>query len=153
LKNKLIKDKYTLTNRIAFYKYINNLLVGINGDECLKPKVFGKIKGYTINNKINLYKKIGSESAFGVIYLTSIVNSFGGFTIASKVMPNNEDNINEIKIMTFLRDEVLLKKRSKHFVFMYKHAICNKIPFDNNHMIVCVNELAHGDLDMLMTDE
>jgi len=153
LKNKLIKDKYTLTNRIAFYKYINNLLVDINGDECLESKVFKSKKGYTINNKINLYKKIGTESAYGVIYLTSIVNSFGGFTIASKVMPNNEDNINEIKIMTFLRDKVLLKNRSKHFVFMYKYAICNKKPFDDKTRIVCVNELAHGDLKTLMTNE
>jgi len=153
LRNKLIKDKYTLDNRVAFYKYIKKLLVDINGDECLEPKVFNIKKGYTINNKINLYKKIGTESAYGVIYLTSIVNSFGGFTIASKVMPNNEDNIKEIKIMKFLRDEVLIKKRSKHFVFMYKDAICNKIPFDNNHRIVCVNELAHGDLKTLMTNE
>jgi len=153
LKNKLIKDKYTLDNRVAFYKYINNLLVDINGDECLESKVFKSKNGYTINNKINLYKKIGTESAFGVIYLTSIVNSFGGFTIASKVMPNNGDNIEEINIMKLLRDEVLLKKRSKHFIFMYKHAICNKIPFDNKHRIVCVNELAHGDLKTLMTDD
>jgi len=153
LKNKLIKDKYTLNNRIAFYKYIKNLLVDINGDECLESKVFKSRKGYTINNKINLYKKIGTESAFGVIYLTSIVNSFGGFTIASKVMPNNEDNANEIKIMTFLRDKVLLKNRSKHFVFMYKHVICNKRLFDDKHRIVCVNELAHGDLKMLMENE
>ena len=153
LKNKLIKDKYTLDNRLAFYKYINNLLVDINGNECLESKVFKSKKGYTINNKINLYKKIGTESAYGVIYLTSIVNSFGGFTIASKVMPNNEDNINEIKIMTFLRDKVLLKNRSKHFVFMYKYAICNKKPFDDKTRIVCVNELAHGDLKTLMTNE
>jgi len=153
LKNKLIKDKYTLTNRIAFYKYINNLLVDINGDECLKSKVFKSRKGYTINNKINLYKKIGSESSCGAIYLTSIVNSFGGFTIASKVMPNNHDNANEIKIMIFLRDKILLKNRSKHFVFMYKHAICNKKPFDDKHRIVCVNELAHGDIRTLMENE
>ena len=55
-------------------------------------------------------------------------------------MPNNGYNIEEINIMKFLRDEVLLKKRSMHFIFMYKHAICNKIPFDNKHRIVCVND-------------
>jgi hypothetical protein len=153
LRNKLIKDKYTLDNRVSFYKYINNLLVDINGDECLKSKVFKRKKGYTINNKINLYKKIGTESAYGVIYLTSIVNSFGGFTIASKVMPNNEDNINEIKIMKFITDKIILKKKSKHFVFMYKHAICNKLPFVDKRRIVCINELAHGDLKTLMETE
>jgi hypothetical protein len=151
LRNKLIKDKYTLNNRIAFYKYINKMIVDINGDECLETKVFKSRKGYTINNKINLYKKIGTESAYGVIYLTSIVNSFGGFTIASKVMPNNANNIKEIKLMKYVNDEILLKNKSRHFVFMYKHAICNKIPFDDKHRIVCVNELAHGDLKMLMT--
>jgi len=153
LKNKLIKDKYTLTNRIAFYKYIKTLLVDINGNECLESKVFKSKKGYTINNKINLYKQIGTESAYGVIYLTSIVNSFGGFTIAAKVMPDNQDNINEIKIMKYITEEVLSKNRSKHFAFMYKHAICNKKPFDDKHRIVCVNELAHGDIKTLMTNE
>jgi hypothetical protein len=127
------------------------MIVDINGDECLETKVFKSRKGYTINNKINLYKKIGTESAYGVIYLTSIVNSFGGFTIASKVMPNNANNIKEIKLMKYVNDEILLKNKSRHFVFMYKHAICNKIPFDDKHRMVCVNELAHGDLKMLMT--
>jgi hypothetical protein len=153
LKNKLIKDKYTLDNRIAFYNYISNILSDINGNECLKPKVFGKIKGYTINNKINLYKKIGTESAFGVIYLTSIVNSFGGFTIASKVMPDTNNNTKEIQIMKYITEEIILKKRSRHFVLMYKHAICNKVPFVNKRRIVCVNELAHGDLKTLMENE
>ena len=153
LRNKLIKDKYTLDNRVSFYKYINNLLLDINGDECLESKVFKSKKGYTITNKINLYKKIGTESAYGVIYLTSIVNSFGGFTIAAKVMPDNQDNINEIKIMKYITEEVLSKNRSKHFAFMYKHAICNKKPFDDKHRIVCVNELAHGDIKTLMTNE
>jgi len=152
-KNKLIKDKYTLDNRVAFYNYINNLLVDINGDECLESKVFKSRKGFTINNKINLYKKIGTESAFGVIYLTSIVNSFGGFTIASKVMNDDFSNTNEIKIMKFITDEIILKKRSRHFVLMYKHAICKKIPFDDKYRIVCVNELAHGDLKTLMENE
>jgi len=151
LRNKLIKDKYTLNNRIAFYKYINKMIVDINGDECLETKVFKSRKGYTINNKINLYKKIGTDSAYGVIYLTSIVNSFGGFTIASKVMPNNQDNIKEIEIMKYINDEILLKKKSRHFVFMYKHVVCNEQHFENKHRIVCVNELAHGDLKMLMT--
>ena len=153
LKNKLIKYKYTLDNRIAFYNYISNILSDINGNECLKPKVFGKIKGYTINNKINLYKKIGTESAFGVIYLTSIVNSFGGFTIASKVMPDTNNNTKEIQIMKYITEEIILKKRSRHFVLMYKHAICNKVPFVNKRRIVCVNELAHGDLKTLMENE
>jgi len=152
-KNKLIKDKYTLDNRVAFYKYINNLLVDISGDECLESKVFKSRKGFTINNKINLYKKIGTESAFGVIYLTSIVNSFGGFTIASKVMNDDLNNTNEIKIMKLITDEIILKKKSRHFVLMYKHAICNKIPFDDKYRIVCVNELAHGDIKTLMENE
>jgi len=83
--------------------------------------------------------------------LTSIVNSFGGFTIVSKVMPNSSTNNNEIEIMKYSTEEILFKKRSKHFVFMYKNAICQKFPFIEKHRIVCVNELAHGDLKMLMT--
>ena len=151
-KNKPIKESYTLENRIESYKYINNILSDINGKECLEYKEFDGFAGYTLNNTINLVKQIGSESKFGVIFLTNIVKSVEGFTIASKVMPNNADNINEIKLMKYITNEVLLKNRSRHFAFMYKYAICNELSMHNSRRIVCVNELAHGDLKMLMKD-
>jgi len=150
LKNKLIDNKYTLDNRIAFYNYVNKLLVGINNEECLEEKLFSSKKGYTIKNILNLVKIIGTESCYGVIYLSSIVNSFGGFTIASKVMPATKDNIREIMIMETITENIILKKRSKHFVMMYKYAICNKNPYNDKNRIVCINELAHGDIDTLM---
>jgi len=151
-KNKSVKGNYKLDNRIAYYKYINNILTDINGNECLESKVFEGNNGYTLNNTINLVKKIGSESKYGVIFLTHIVNNREGLTIASKVMPNNSDNNNEIKIMKYITDEILLKNRSKHFAFMYKYAICKELHIDYSRRIVCVNELANGDLKMLMTN-
>jgi hypothetical protein len=151
-KIKVIKESYTLGKRIAYYKYVNKMLVDINGNECLEAKVFDGYTGYTLNNSINLVKQIGSESKYGVIYLTNIVNKVDGFTIASKVMPNNANNINEIKLMKYVNDEILLKKKSRHFVFMYKYAICNELYFNNSRRIVCVNELAQGDLKMLMRE-
>jgi len=151
-KTKVVKESYTLGDRIASYKYVNKILVDINGNECLESKVFDGFSGYTLNNSINLVKQIGTESKYGVIYLTNIVNSVDGFTIASKVMPNNANNINEIKLMKYVNDEILLKKKSRHFAFMYKYAICNELYVNNNRRIVCVNELAHGDLKMLMRE-
>jgi len=151
-KTKFVKEGYTLGDRIASYKYVNKILVDINGNECLESKVFDGFSGYTLNNSINLVKQIGTESKYGVIYLTNIVNSVDGFTIASKVMPNNANNINEIKLMKYVNDEILLKKKSRHFAFMYKYAICNELYVNNNRRIVCVNELAHGDLKMLMRE-
>jgi len=150
LKNKLIDNKYTLDNRIAFYNYLNKILAGINTEDCLEDKFFLSKKGYTIKNILNLVKIIGTESCYGVIYLSSIVNSFGGFTIASKVMPKSNDNIKEIMIMETITENIILKNRSKHFVMMYKYAICNKNPYNDKNRIVCINELAHGDIDMLM---
>jgi hypothetical protein len=151
LKNKLIDNKYTLDNRIAFFNYINKLLIGINNEDCLEQKLFGFKRGYTIKNILNLVKIIGTESCYGVIYLSSIVNSFGGFTIASKVMPSTNDNIKEIMIMETITENIILKKRSKHFVMMYKYAICNKNLYNDKNRIVCINELAHGDIETLMS--
>jgi predicted unusual protein kinase regulating ubiquinone biosynthesis (AarF/ABC1/UbiB family) len=69
-------------------------------------------------------------------------------------MPKTRDNTNEIQIMKNITDEIILKKRSRHFALMYKHAICNKSQYIFKNRIICVNELAHGDIrDLIGNDD
>lgn len=161
LKNKLIASKFTLDNRVNFSKYLQARLKSINENDCLDTKIFkdGK-RGYTIKNVIDLVKKIGTESAYGVIYLSSIKESLGGFSIVSKVMAATKDNLQEIKLMREITDNLLLTKKTKHFAAVHKHAICKKnslvnyqgekIIMPNKLKLVSINELAHGDLKTLV---
>lgn len=161
LKNKLIANKFTLDNRVNFSKYLQARLKSISESDCLDTKIFkdGK-RGYTIKNVIDLVKKIGTESAYGVIYLSSIKEGLGGFSIVSKVMAATKDNLQEIKLMREITDNLLLTKKTKHFAAVHKHAICKKnslvnyqgekIIMPSNLKLVSINELAHGDLKTLV---
>lgn len=164
LKNKLITNKYTLDNRVKFSKYLQSRLKSINDTDCLDTKIFkdGK-KGYTIKNIIDLVKQIGTKSVYGLIYLSNIKESLGGFSIVSKVMSPTRDNLQEITLMRKITDELLLTKKTKHFAIVYKHAVCkrdslvnydgNKIDMPNKFKLVSINELAHGDLKTLIFDK
>jgi hypothetical protein len=161
LKNKLIANKFTLDNRVKISKYLQARLKSINENDCLDTKIFkdGK-RGYTIKNVIDLVKKIGTESAYGAIYLSSIKESLGGFSIVSKVMAATKDNLQEIKLMREITDKLLLTKKTKHFAAVHKHAVCKRdslISYQGENMImpnklklVSINELAHGDLKTLV---
>jgi len=142
---------FTLNNRISYYYYIAKLLSIINVDTCLqkiKSKNF-KIRTYTIDDVLILENKIGSDSVYGVIYLSSISNSKCDQCIASKVMAYDEENMKEIEIMEYITRKILLKKKSKHFVMMYKYTICSNPIINKKKRVVCINELAHGDIKML----
>tara|TARA_B100000795_G_scaffold269109_1_gene257573 strand:+ start:1033 stop:2478 length:1446 start_codon:yes stop_codon:yes gene_type:complete len=163
LRNKLISSKFTLDNRVKFSKYLQSRLKNIRLTDCLKTKIFKNgDRGYTINNIIDLVKKIGTESAYGVIYLSNIKDSLGGNSIVTKVMAATKDNLNEIKLMRKITDNILLKKKSKHFAAVHKHAICKNtnlinhkgenMPYPSKLKLVSINELAHGDLKNLIKD-
>ena len=161
LRDKLIKNKYTLDNRVRFAKYLKSRLTDIKENDCIETKTFKNgSKGYTIKNVIDLVKKIGTESVYGSIYLSSIKESLGGYSIVTKVMENIDDNNIEIELMIKLTNELLLTKKSKHFAAVYNYAKCLKdsiIDYDgtkkirqNKHKLVSINELAHGDLKTLV---
>ena len=166
-----LDDKYTLDNRVKYYKYLLNYIKDIKQKECIKKYTEDNITKYSIANKVFLIKKIGTESINGVIYLAVIKNILGGNLLACKIMPIDKDNYKEIKIMQHLTDKVISKKKSKHFLIMYKYIVCPpksilemiKNPLGNsinsplgrsqvssNKRLVSINELAHGDLKMLL---
>ncbi len=150
LKNKLIVNKNILINRINNYKLLKEKLHLLNHNDCLTSKTFNGVNGYTIRNIINLEKKIGTKSKYGAIYLTSIPNILGKvYSIASKVMKNDSDNINEVQLMSRITNEIILKKVSKHFLIIYGSCTCSKRIADKLKL-VSINELADGDLKMLI---
>jgi hypothetical protein len=159
LRDKLTTNKNTLINRINRYNLLKPKLSLLKDDDCLEVKIFngntqGQVTlGYTIRNIINLEKLIGSKSKYGTIYLTSIPNLLGIYPIATKVMKFDSDNVREVDIMTFITNKIILKKLSRHFLMIYSSSNCvkktKKIPLKIR--LISVNELADGDLKMLVT--
>jgi hypothetical protein len=153
LRDKLTTNKNTLINRINRYNLLKPKLSLLKDDDCLEVKIFNGTFGYTIRNIINLEKLIGSKSKYGTIYLTSIPNLLGIYPIATKVMKYDPDNVREVDIMTFITNKIILKKLSRHFLMIYSSSNCikktKKIPLKIR--LISVNELADGDLKMLIT--
>ena len=159
LRDKLNISKNTLINRINRYNLLKPKLSLLKDDDCLEVKMYNgntqgqTTLGYTIRNIINLEKLIGSKSRYGAIYLTSIPNLLGIYPIATKVMKFDSDNVREVDIMTFITNKIILKKLSRHFLMIYSSSNCTKktqkIPLKIR--LISVNELADGDLKMLIT--
>lgn len=167
-----INEKYTLDNRVKYYKYLLNYIKDIKNNECIKKYTENNDIKYSIDNKLFLIKRIGTKSVNAVIYLTIIKNILGGNLLASKLMPNTKDNLREINIMKRITEDILYKKKSKHFLMMYKRFICppisgrdilnmisNPLTYNGKNNIssdkklVSINELAHGDLKMIIENK
>jgi hypothetical protein len=149
LNNKVLINKNTLANRIKNYRLLKQKLSQLNRNDCLERKVFNGVAGYTIRNIINLERRIGTKSKYGTIYLTSIPKISGIYPIASKLMKNDIDNINEVYIMTKITTDIILKKISKHFLMIYGDCTCSK-RIAQKIKLISINELADGDLKMLI---
>jgi hypothetical protein len=151
LRGKLSINKNTLKNRIHHYNLIKNRLSLLKDGDCLEEKTFDGENGYTIRNIINLEKKMGRQSKYGTIYLTNIPNLLGTYFIATKVMEYNIGNFREVEIMKRITNEIILKKLSRHFIMIYCSSNCTEgIPDNTKLRYISVNELADGDLQMIM---
>jgi hypothetical protein len=156
LKNKLILTKNNLDTRVKRYHLIKKRLDNITATDCLTKKMFGKNKGYTLNGVVNLEKKMGSDSAYGVIYLSSMPHLLlGNYPIASKVMEITDDNELETKLNKWITNNLIITKKSKHFVMMYKATKCPVAESAVNKLfeferLVNYNELCDGDISSLM---
>jgi hypothetical protein len=148
LKDKLGINKYNLLNRVNRYNLLKEKLSLLKSDDCLEKKVFNGENGYTIRNIINLEKKIGTKSKYGLIYKTSIPNLLGIYLIASKIMKNNQENKKEIELMINSTRDIILNKLSKHFLMIYGYCRCSK-KIAAKLELLSINELADGDLKML----
>jgi hypothetical protein len=152
LQDKLVINKYNLANRVNNYYLIKKKLSLLRDSDCLEKKTFNEGNGYTIRNIINLEKKIGSKSRYGTIYLTSIPNIIAIYPIATKIMKNDNDNIGEVKLMTTITNNIILKKKSRHFLIIFGSCTCTKRIAEKLRLI-SINELANGDLKMLVNNK
>jgi len=152
------KIKYNLENRIFYYNNINDKLLDISDNECLKSvKNYNTNSyNYVIKNIISLEKRIGSSSKYGYIYITKIKNEIGKYPIAAKLMEQDFKNTNESELNKKITDIIIKKKISKHFILTYKVINCNNVSnnnlphlINNKKYIMLLNELAHGDLKSL----
>jgi hypothetical protein len=117
--------------------------------------MFNNREGYTIDGIVNLEKKIGSDSVNGSIYLTSMPHLLGSYPIASKLMKITANNNGETKMNTWITENLIIPKKSKHFVIMYKATKCPPSEGKANKLLigerlVNYNELCNGDLSSLM---
>ena len=151
----------TLEKRIERYKSITKKLKDITPFTCLKRIIKENIKEktitYVINKNINLTKVIGSRSANGTIYLTTINNGFGRnkLNLVCKIMKPTLDNKNEIKINEWITENLLLNEQSKHFALTYKSTECiayDKVTVYEDRLVNYI-ELFEGDLSVLLSKE
>ena len=147
----IIENQYTLYNRLKLYKKAKFYLNKININECLKNIKINDAKIMTLSNKLFLDKRIGSQSVYGAIYLSSIIN-VPDLLVVSKVNSRNNSNLKEVNIMNDITDNLLLTNKSKHFPLIYSSHICNEKPITSSTSLVSVNELCNGDLKMLIDD-
>ncbi len=145
--------KYNLPNRAKFITEVKRLVKGIKNGDCVEPKKFGVVDGYTVRNIINLEKRIGTESAYGVIYLTKIAGASDNYKIASKLFKDSTGNKKEIKVMDYLTKEILLKQKSRHFLALYNNSLCKDKALKDKLRLLSINELAHGDLKGLVENK
>jgi hypothetical protein len=158
LKNKLILTKNNLDTRVQRYYLIKKRFGQLTGKGCLTKKMFGNNQGYTVDGIVNLEKKIGSDSVYGSIYLTSMPHLLGSYPIASKVMEITSGNDGETNMNMWITENLILQKQSKHFVMMYKTTKCPLNQSKINRLLkkqrlVDYNELCNGDLSSLMKTE
>ena len=143
-------DKYNLIKRINNYRLLSKKLALLREDDCLEKKTFNGFEGYTIRNIINLEKKIGTKSKYATIYLTGVPGFHNPFPIATKVMKYNYSNVNEVNIMLIITRMLILTTVSRHFLMIYGHCTCSNI-IDERLKLISINELADGDLKMLVS--
>lgn len=150
LKSTFFVNRFTLDTRIYYYAYINKIISSINSDECLKEKSFSGTPGFTIKDIIDLEKKIGTDSFNGSIYKTSIKNVLGAFPLATKLMEHNEANNTEVSVMTDITQNIIIQKKSKHFLINYKTCVCSEEDYPKERKLISINEIANGDLNSIL---
>lgn len=147
----LKKDAADVPKRLKEYAMVKNYMSSV--PPCLTSKPNGK---FFLGDRIDLTKRIGSPSVYGIVYLTKGMGFGRLLKVATKCMAVSPDNTKEIQVLNALTDEV---KRSgfQHFPLFYFNKKCN-VPlcqqqdadcpaeFLKQPYYVVMSELAQGDL-------
>jgi hypothetical protein len=68
-------------------------------------------------------------------------------------MKETSENLYEVKLMNDITNNVIIKKKSKHFLIIYKYCICDKEQYSNSKKLISVNEIANGNLNTLINNK
>lgn len=145
-------------NRHYLYNKTRSSFNKISKKECLHPvyRKSNQIEYLFANNRLILKNRIGSNSRYGIVYLTT---STDNYKFATKLTPISFSNYNEILIATKLSN-VTIKDKSPHFLIIYKVMSCNNkrlistLPnlIKNNDYLISVNELVSGNFKNFLLD-
>lgn len=143
-------NNYSLDNRIKLYNSAKKYLDKIDEKTCITKVKKGRKSLMTLSGMLFMDTKIGTKSAYGAIYLSSILN-VPNLLVVSKITKRTEDNLTELIIMEQLTEKLVKTKKTKHFPLIYTTHICPDV--DEVLSVVSVNELCNGDLKMLINNE
>jgi tRNA A-37 threonylcarbamoyl transferase component Bud32 len=157
LNQKILNRFNNIENRLAYYKYIQQFLQGTTVNYCLENKTYNGVNGFKIGDKLYLIKRIGTASVCGIIYKTVAKNVI--LSLVTKLMISTvKENINEVRMNKFIT-EIVKMKLSRHFLLTYKEFECQQndnvnVPdiIKNKKYYMVLNELAHGDLKDIVTN-
>lgn len=147
-------DVNSYNKRIEKYKNISNLFKNFNKSKCLVPSkktsensIINKRSFYIGDTQIFLKKRIGSNSRYGTIFLSTYNNN----KFAIKLSPSSQYNLREIILIQKL-SKIAEEDINPHFLLNYKLFICNNNLELNNlptvikksDYYITVNELVNG---------
>lgn len=175
------KSNKTIPNFLEYrntnYKIINNHINSRKkySNNCFKVyKVINNIPIFRIGNRIILTKKIGSDSAYGVVYFSYYIDKNEGYNkdliFATKLIEGTRNNLNEYYILETLTLSVI-NNEFIHFPITYgllecydksleskyvslnitKHKSLERYIPENiaklDNLFIILSELANGDLE------
>jgi hypothetical protein len=126
---------------IIQYKINEGNIKPLKSTDCLEE---AENSTYKIRDILTLVEKIGSQSIYGTIYKTNIHNSQPIY-IATKVMESRDNNKIETILMKSITKQLILTKKSKHFLIMYCYSYCDRLK-NTPYALANFNELADNDL-------
>lgn len=149
-----------IDDRIRYNSFINEKLKSIAKNQCIEYiGINDKDKIYKINENIVLKKQIGTDSAYGLVFLT-MDKTDKNILIATKLLEVSKDHSLEIELLNKL-SKVVLSNKNIHFPIIYNTFTCNVKNINNDNYpdlinnkeyYMILNELANGDLNSFLKE-
>ena len=152
-------------NKFDKYKIILNYFkdIKLSSNKCIE--LYKEQNKYLLSNDILLYKKIGSASAFGVVYKSMNINiNYNIPKFVIKLQLNTKEMKNELDTFKKISDYAI-KYNVPNFPILYKSIICDNIIRNssypdllaksnkkNKKYSIIIYELAKGDLKSFLNN-
>jgi hypothetical protein len=131
------KKPINILDRYKRFNIINNIIdekIKKDKNKCLYPVKFGV---YTLNDVILLFKKIGSNSSYGSIFLSEIKDKNNHkYKFATKVQLLTDDTYAELNYLKLVT-KTSIDNKNIHFPLMYNNLECSY--FNKNDELMPLN--------------